>query len=292
MITIIIPTYNNDRFLPKAIASASMIKCVGEIIIVDDASTDKTKEVIKKIKKQNFQIKYFKNKKNIGTGRSFIKGIYKSNFDYILMLNSDDFFIPQNIDKLFTFQKKNLLDLAYGKMAIMKNDEIFKFKHIGYKNNSYQSTRDEFIDLLVYDMYMPSFGSIIKKKILNNFYNFKYIDNLDKAFGSKFKAHDYDLFLNLSKKTKKIGFLNEYVCVWKPEENSQSGYYYFSSGCAAAESAFLFNRYYDKSLKFDIFTKSMIKKRILQKKKEMIDLNNKSILYDKHINIFMNNLNS
>ena len=291
MISIIIPTYNNDRFLPKAVASAIMTKCVGEIIVIDDASTDKTKEIIHKIKNKNLKIKYFKNEKNIGTGKSFIKGIHKSSFDYVLMLNSDDFFIPHNIDKLYIFQKKNSLDLAYGKMAIMKNDEIFKFKHIGYKSKSYQSSRDEFTDLLVYDMYMPSFGTIIKKKILKNFYNFKYINNLDKAFGSKFKAHDYDLFLNLSKKTKKIGFLNEYVCVWKPEENSQSGSHYFSSGCAAAESAFLFNRYYDKSLEFHMFTKSMIKKKILQKKKEITKRNNKSFLYEKHVKIFLNNLN-
>ena len=53
-------------------------------------------------------------------------------------------------------------------------------------------------------MYMPSFGTIIKKNVLKDFYNKNYYKKLICEYGGEFKAHDYDLFINLAKKEKKI----------------------------------------------------------------------------------------
>ena len=265
MLSILIPSFNNSKYLPIAVASALSLKNLGEIIIIDDNSIDDTKVVVKELQRHSNKIRYFKNKKNIGVGFSFIKAIKLSKFPYILMCNSDDFFIPNNIDKLLEFLMKHKLDLAYGKMAIQKEGKVYKYKHPGYKNKDYINDRDEFKDLLIFDMYMPSFGTIMKSSILKKFYNAKYMFDLNQSFGSRFKAHDYDLFLNLSKKRKKIGFLNEFVCVWKPEENSQSGNDYFQTGSAARENAFLFGRYYDKDCTFDLRDIKIIKQRINKK---------------------------
>ena len=86
-------------------------------------------------------------------------------------------------------------------------------------------------------MYIPSFGAIINYDKIKKFYNKKYYESLNYNFGKSFKAHDYDLFLNLAK--KRMGFLNE--TVWCESKNSQSGLKYFESGDACFESAFLFN---------------------------------------------------
>ena len=43
------------------------------------------------------------------------------------MLNSDDFFIPKAIEKLFEYTINNKLDFGYGKMAIKKNTGIHKY---------------------------------------------------------------------------------------------------------------------------------------------------------------------
>ena len=273
MLSILIPSFNNSKYLPIAVASALSLKNLGEIIIIDDNSIDDTKVVVKELQRHSDKIRYFKNKKNIGVGFSFIKAIKVSKFSYVLMCNSDDFFIPNNIDKLFEFLIKHKLDLAYGKMAIQKEGKVYKYKHPGYKNKDYINDRDEFKDLLIFDMYMPSFGTIINSSILKKFYNEKYMLNLNKNFGSRFKAHDYDLFLNLSKKGKKIGFLDEFVCVWKPEEGSQSGTDYFHSGSAARESAFLFERYCDDTCGLDPNDIKIIKRRINRKLKLATKLN-------------------
>ncbi len=265
MLSVVIPTYNDSDFLPIAVASALELKNLGEIIIVDDCSTDKTSELISKFKQYSSRFKYFKNKTNVGVGFSFIKGIKHANFPYILMCNSDDFLISKKIDKLFYYLLNHDLEIAYGKMAIQKENQVFKFYHPGYLPYNYVNSRNEFKDLLIFDMYMPSFGTIMKKSCLDGFYNENYMKSLNKSYGSRFKAHDYDLFLNLSKKKVKTGFLNEFVCVWNPNNTSQSGDQYFKSGDAAEESAFLFNRYYNSNDGFSIEDLKKIKCRIMEK---------------------------
>jgi glycosyltransferase involved in cell wall biosynthesis len=73
MLSVIIPSYNDEIALPLAVASANEIKYVNEIIIVDDFSSDGTENLVKKIKKNFEKIKYIKNPKNLGTGFSFLK---------------------------------------------------------------------------------------------------------------------------------------------------------------------------------------------------------------------------
>ena len=63
IISVIIPTHNRVEKLVNAIRNVNKQKLVNvEIIIVDDASKDKTKEVVSKIKLKQSNIKYFKNK--------------------------------------------------------------------------------------------------------------------------------------------------------------------------------------------------------------------------------------
>ena len=84
MLSVIIPTYNDAEKILVAVASAIQVKSVNEIIIIDDYSKDNTEELLKNVIKKNKKIKYFKNKKNIGSGLSFIKGIQKVNNKYLI----------------------------------------------------------------------------------------------------------------------------------------------------------------------------------------------------------------
>ena len=290
MLSVIIPTYNDQKALPLAIASANAVKNVNEIIVVDDCSKDDTEFLLKNINKKITKLKYFKNKKNLGTGYSFIKGLEEVKNSHVLMLNSDDFLLPAEIDKLYNFTIKNKLDLGYGKMAIKKESGIFKYNHPGYKKKTYLGKRNELIDLLIFDMYIPSFGAIISHSVLKKFYDKKYYKKLNDDYGENFKAHDYDLFLNLAKQKKKIGFLNEYVCVWCKKESSQSGLKYVESGDACFESAFLFNRYYlDEAINPKEYC--LIETRVTKKYLDIkYSLNTDKLKKSKHYENFLSNI--
>ena len=289
MLSVVIPSYNDAKNISLAIASANQIKYVNEIIVVDDCSTDDTEWVIKEVSINCKKIKYYKNSVNQGSGLSFLKGLKNINNSYVIMLNSDDFFIPESVERLFEYTIKNNLDLGYGKMSIKKKTGIHKYMHPGYKKESYVNNRNELLDLLIFDMYIPSFGTIINYDKIKKFYHKKYYENLNFNFGKSFKAHDYDLFLNLAKKRKRIGFFNKTVCVWCKSENSQSGSKYFESGDACFESAFLFNKYFKNEF-FSNKSLSLIESRIKGKYSHIKASNSKNEDLYKHYIDFLTNI--
>ena len=87
MLSVLIPSYNDEKNLPVALASALQVKSVSEIIVVDDNYSDNTQKLIEDFSSERSRIKYFKNKKNIGSGMSFIKAFKKSNNSFVVMLN-------------------------------------------------------------------------------------------------------------------------------------------------------------------------------------------------------------
>jgi len=89
-VSVIIPTYNCDRFLPEAIDSVLMQTYQDyEIIVIDDGSTDQTCQVLESY--QN-QIRYFY-QQNQGSAVARNLGIEQAQGEFIAFLDADDFWI-------------------------------------------------------------------------------------------------------------------------------------------------------------------------------------------------------
>jgi glycosyltransferase involved in cell wall biosynthesis len=95
-ISIIIPTYNREKLILKALDSAfNQTFQDFEIIVVDDASTDNTEQVIRNL--SNEKIRYFKLNKNGGQCIARNYGIKQALGDYIAFLDSDDEWLPEKL---------------------------------------------------------------------------------------------------------------------------------------------------------------------------------------------------
>ena len=118
-VSVVIPTYNRCIYLVEAINSvlSQSYKNI-EIIIVDDASTDQTQDVLKLFSK-NKNIKFFKNPKNLGQARSLNFGWKKSNGDFIMYLSSDDFLEVDAISELVRFIASSNFDIVYASYNIV-----------------------------------------------------------------------------------------------------------------------------------------------------------------------------
>ena len=94
-VSVIIPAYNAERFLDKAIKSALMQPEVNEVIVVNDGSTDKTKEILDKLQENNSKIKIFCHANNQNRGRSASRnlGIKHATQSFIAFLDADDFYL-------------------------------------------------------------------------------------------------------------------------------------------------------------------------------------------------------
>lgn len=106
LVSVIIPCYNHAHFLPTALKSVlEQSYSPIEIIVVDDGSTDNTKDVVQEFS----DIKYIC-QTNAGLSASRNKGITESCGDYILFLDADDFLYPDAIaiNVQYFFKNPNL----------------------------------------------------------------------------------------------------------------------------------------------------------------------------------------
>ncbi|MBF4507138.1 glycosyltransferase [Flavobacterium sp. JLP] len=107
LISIIIPCYNDWQYVEQAVNSA-LYQTYGnkEIIVVDDGSNAKTKEVLKQLESK---ITKLITQENQGQSTARNIGIQAANGDYILVLDSDDFFEPTFCEKaMLVFQDSSI----------------------------------------------------------------------------------------------------------------------------------------------------------------------------------------
>lgn len=100
MITIITPTYNRAKYLPRLYASLIKQTNVNfEWIVVDDGSLDDTEAVIKEFKNENIISIIYLKKENGGKHTALNLGVELSNFPYTFIVDSDDI-LPENSIKI------------------------------------------------------------------------------------------------------------------------------------------------------------------------------------------------
>ena len=100
-VSIILPTYNSEKFIHRSIKSVlNQTYKNWELIIVDDASTDSTKEIIKNYEKEYKKIRSILLEENSGgPARPFNIGIRNSDSKFIAFLESDDEWLPDKLEK-------------------------------------------------------------------------------------------------------------------------------------------------------------------------------------------------
>ncbi|RAX52450.1 hypothetical protein CCY99_07310 [Helicobacter sp. 16-1353] len=91
-ISIIIPAYNIERYIKRALDSC-INQTLGdiEIIVVDDCGSDSSIEIAKSYAKRDSRIRIIHNPKNLGTFNARLQGINNAKGEYLLFLDGDDY---------------------------------------------------------------------------------------------------------------------------------------------------------------------------------------------------------
>ncbi len=96
--SIVIPTYNRAAFLPKAIESVlAQTFAVWELIIVDDGSTDNTREVVSRYSDSRIIYIYQQNAERSAARNN---GVNHAKGDYVCFLDSDNYMLPYRLENL------------------------------------------------------------------------------------------------------------------------------------------------------------------------------------------------
>jgi glycosyltransferase involved in cell wall biosynthesis len=101
--SIIIPTFNRAELIRETIDSISQ-QTYGnwECIVVDDGSTDNTREIIEEFSKTDPRIKYV-HQENAERSAARNNGIEHAKGEWICFLDSDDHFLPENLSEFYNF---------------------------------------------------------------------------------------------------------------------------------------------------------------------------------------------
>ncbi|MEQ8242432.1 glycosyltransferase [Fulvivirga sp.] len=100
LVSVIALCYNHERFVREAIESVFNQTYPNiELIVVDDASTDSSHNVIEQLTKEYPQIKYIPLEKNIGSCAAFNTGYKASQGDFIIDFATDDILLPTRIER-------------------------------------------------------------------------------------------------------------------------------------------------------------------------------------------------
>lgn len=116
MISVIIPTYNRAGFLKRAVSSvlAQSFREI-ELIIVDDGSTDETRQVLQSFNEKRLTC-YYQQNKGVSSARNL--GISKASGKYTAFLDSDDYWLPTKLECQLGFMRE-------GGFSISQTEEIW-----------------------------------------------------------------------------------------------------------------------------------------------------------------------
>tara|TARA_X000000950_G_scaffold289530_1_gene414883 strand:- start:13997 stop:14794 length:798 start_codon:yes stop_codon:yes gene_type:complete len=118
-LTIILPTINEcenlEKLIPEIVSSInkSLIRNY-EIIVVDDGSTDNTRQLIFNLNSKNENIKLLERKTEPSLPMAIYDGINKSNYEYVMWLDADGSMPAITIKDLINLQSKNLENVIIG----------------------------------------------------------------------------------------------------------------------------------------------------------------------------------
>lgn len=172
MVSIVVPVYNAERFLPETIGLVQKQTYRDwELILVDDCSSDNGATIVRQYAKDDTRIRLIQQEVNAGAARSRNLGISQANGRYLCFLDADDIWTSQKLEKELAYMKEKKAAFVFTgyEFADAKGEGLGKIVHVpetisyeqALKNTTiFTSTvmidRDKIADT---DIYMPQIAS-------------------------------------------------------------------------------------------------------------------------------------
>lgn len=199
LVSVIITAYNRENFIIDAIDSViAQTYKNWELIIIDDGSTDNTKEIIEKhLESEKISYYYQSNQKQasaLNAGLKYARG------DWIAFLDSDNIWLPDRLTLGINCSLSNSgMGLIYG--------DIYTINEVGVRVSDKNMKRytGNVTARLLFDNFITFNTALIRKDILEKIGGF----NVDLD-----RAPDYDCWLRISTMTK-VFYISEYLAEYR-----------------------------------------------------------------------------
>jgi glycosyltransferase involved in cell wall biosynthesis len=205
--SIIIPTYNHGKYLRKAIDSVlNQTFPYWELVIVNNLSTDDTEEIVRSYTDQRIRLVTFSDSRIIGSVRNY--GVNLSRAPVIALLDSDDSWYPEKLEKCFNKMKEGFDLICHAEVwvgpgsrrrtAIYGPDSNATFQRLLFEGNCLSTS-----------------ACIFKREIFNAVNGFSAAEDFR-------TAEDYDFWLKIAATGARIGFVKDVLGEYLIHETNQS----------------------------------------------------------------------
>lgn len=149
--SIVVPVYNEETTIEEILHRIKKVDLNTEIIIVDDYSTDSTREILKRITAKQPDIKLFHHNKNMGKGAALRTAFQHVTGDIVIIQDADLEYNPNEYYQLITPIIDGRADVVYGSRFLGGIHRVLYFWH--YVANKFLTTLSNiFTDLNLTDM--------------------------------------------------------------------------------------------------------------------------------------------
>jgi len=135
-LSIIIPVFNEEKTIAQIVDKIIKAKVTTEIIIVNDASTDQTKNILTKISKDKpvyHKVILVHHNQNLGKGEAIKTGLAKTTGDFVLVQDADLEYDPQDIPKLIKPVKDGKATVVFGSRFTGEHRNLFFWHMVANK---------------------------------------------------------------------------------------------------------------------------------------------------------------
>ena len=114
LVSVIMPAYNAERFVGEAINSViAQTLTDWELLVIDDCSTDDTQRIVAEFAEEDSRIQLLVNEVNMGVAKTRNRGLDLCRGQYVALLDSDDYYKPDMLQKMVDCSKRTKADIVY-----------------------------------------------------------------------------------------------------------------------------------------------------------------------------------
>ena len=225
-ISVLMPVYNSEKFLLETVqAVINQSYTDWELILVDDGSTDNSKEICTKLMNDDKRIKYIL-QENLGVSHTRNVSLENAQGKYIVFVDSDDLIHEDYLKILINSIEKNNSDISVCNFIERKISNTGNIEDI---NREFYPK--EVMEMSEMKGYIMEFGnSGLLNPLWNKIYKREIIENNNITFDEKVKTgEDFIFNLQYFRKTKKISFIKENLYYYIRRNNNSITYQYIEN---------------------------------------------------------------
>lgn len=206
LVSVIMAAYNAEKTIEQSINSVlNQTYPAVELLVVDDYSQDRTVKLVENIMARDNRVRLIYNKENSGVSYTRKHGLEEAKGAWIAILDSDDIWAPEKLEKQIILQKKMNADLLFTGSAFMDSD-------------------GQPIDWYLHAPAEVTYRQLLKQNVLSNSSALVRKELYAKHYAIGDGMHeDFAIWLSILKEGKKAYGVDERLLIYRIAKSSKSG---------------------------------------------------------------------